>query len=54
MGSATPGQAVLGYIRKQAEPSHGEQASKQCCSLVSASVLALRFFAFLSDGACKL
>jgi hypothetical protein len=47
VGGASPGRLVLGSVRKQAEQSHGEQASEQHASIVFASIPA---FGFLSDA----
>lgn len=44
MASATPGQAVLDYIKRQTEPRHGEQASMKYSSMAHASVPALTSF----------
>lgn len=56
MVCAIPVKVVLGGMRKEAEQGYGEQASKQCFSVVSASVSVSRFFpcapvpTYFSDG----
>lgn len=49
MGGAIPQQVVVGYIRKVAEQSHREQASKCHLSMATASVPASKFLPFLVE-----